>query len=88
MSIYLKSSIEPSEDGLSSKQVRIPAAAEPVEVELAEEPADGEKPLKAHKVDELRKMAKELGVKADVADGLHKDELIDVIERMTHSSDD
>lgn len=100
VSIYLNSQIVPSEDGLSSKQVRVRVDAEVDaatgtvvvgDVHLVDEPEgdDGaEKPLKSQTVAELAQKAKDLGVKPDVADHLKKAELIDVIERMTHTNDD
>jgi hypothetical protein len=60
--------------------------AEESPVELADEP-EGEKPLKAHTVDELRDVAKGLGVASDIADHLKKAELLEAIERLTHTSD-
>lgn len=94
MSIYLHSEITPSEDGQSSRHVRADRIHADIgdgkaeEVALVDDPADGEKPLKSFTVPELAQKAKDLGVKPEIADHLKKPELIDVIERMTHTNDD
>lgn len=86
-------------DGTTVRHFRpSPDAAENIEgetgtvldgtIELVDDADDGEKPLKSLRVDELRAKARELGVKPDIADGLVKNELVDVIERMTASRDD
>jgi hypothetical protein len=99
VSIYHKSHIVTSEDGLSSRQVAgvdtgtildgeiTVSEHEESPIELADEP-EGEKPLKAHTVPELVDIAKGLGASEDSVKHLKKPELLEAIERLTHASDD
>lgn len=63
---------------------------QPVEpdVELVDEPAEGEKPLKSYTNAELVEVAKANGASEDSVKNLTKPQLLEAIERLTHTSGD
>jgi hypothetical protein len=79
--------LDDADDLLAQGRIEPVEATEPA-VELADEPADGEKSLASHTIPELVEIAKANGASEDSVKHLSKPKLIEAVERLTHVVDD